>query len=110
MQKINLLEDISNLSTVAITNLNKLTSLSEDVIGHAVLEAILNKDNMVEVDIGIGLLYILISEDEIKYKFIPSTKVQNSVELAVNKKKSKLIERVDEVLGRRIMNTYKDLF
>lgn len=110
MQKTKLLEDLSILSGVAITNLDKLTSLEEDIIGHAVLEAVTNKDPIAEIDIGIGVLYILISDDEIKYKFIPSSKVQNSVKLAVDKRQSKLTQRVDETLARRIMHTYKDLF
>lgn len=109
MEKVNLIEDLSTLSTVAVTNLQKLTSLSEDVISHAIMEAMLNKDPISEVDIGIGSLYILISAEEIKYKFIPSSKLQNIVKRTVHTKKSHLTQHVDEVLGRRIMDTYKDI-
>ena len=110
MQKTKLLEDLSIISGVAITNLDKLNSLQEDIIGHAVLESVLNKEPVVEIDIGIGLLYILLTDEEIKYKFIPSNRVQNSVQAAITKKKSSLTKRTDDTLSRRIMNTYKDLF
>ena len=109
MHKILLVEDLSTLSTIAVTNLNKLTSLSEDIISHAIYEARLKKEPIVEIDVGIGSLYILISDTEVKYKFIPSAKVQKTISYTIKNNKSKLIERTDETLGRRITNTYKDI-
>jgi hypothetical protein len=84
--------------------------MSEAVICHAFLESIKNKDDYAEIDIGIGSLYIKSTEDGIKYKFVPSDHLSAVVETTSRTKKSPLGLKVDEVLGRRIMNTYKDLF
>lgn len=110
MSKANLLADLSILSGVAVTNLERLTLLSNDIISHAVFEAKLNKEPVAEIDLGIGTLYILISEDELKYKFIPSSVTQFAVKQTLTKNKSRLTGKVETTLGRRIMNTYKDLF
>ena len=110
MSKTNLLSDLSILSGVAVTNLEKLSLLSGDIISHAVFEAKLNHEPVAEIDIGIGLLYILISEEELKYKFIPSSTTQFAVKQTLAKNRSRLIDKVDSTLSRRIMNTYKDLF
>lgn len=110
MSKTNLTTDLGILSGVAVTNLDKLALLSNDIISHAVLEAKLNNEPVAEIDLGIGILYILISEEELKYKFIPSTTLQFAVKQTLTKNKSRLTETVDATLSRRIMNTYKDLF
>ena len=110
MSKTSLLADLGLLSGVAVTNLDKLSLLSNDIISHAVFEAKLNDEPVAEIDIGIGILYILISEDELKYKFIPSSTLQFAVKQTLTKNRSRLTDKVDSTLSRRIMNTYKDLF
>ena len=65
MSKTNLTTDLGILSGVAVTNLDKLALLSNDIISHAVLEAKLNNEPVAEIDLGIGILYILISEEEL---------------------------------------------
>jgi hypothetical protein len=84
--------------------------MSESVICHSVLESIKNREEFAEIDIGIGTLYIKDTGDEVKYKFVPSDHLSSVVDSTIRLKKSPLSLRVDEVLGRRIMNTYKDLF
>jgi hypothetical protein len=104
-----LLDDLCCLTTVATYNMTQLRKLSESIIGHAVSEGVLDNEEIVEIDIGIGTLYIKI-EDDIKYKFIPSDKLSSVVKQAVETRTSPLNTEIDETLGKRIMNTYKDLF
>ena len=106
----NLLDDLSILTTISKTNLVFLSQMSEAVICHALVESIKDKDEYAEIDIGIGSLYIKNTEEGIKYKFVPTEHLSSVVETAARTKKSPLGLKVDEVLGRRIMNTYKDLF
>jgi hypothetical protein len=87
-----------------------MSNISEAVICHSLLESIKDKEEFAEIDTGIGILYIKNTEDGVKYKFVPSEHLSSVVETTVRTKKSPLGLRVDEVLGRRIMNTYKDLF
>ena len=110
MSKTNLLSDLGILSGVAVTNLDKLSLISNDIISHAALEAKLNHEPVAEIDLGIGVLYILISEEELKYKFIPSSTLQFAVKQSLVNNRSRLTDKVDHTLSRRIMNTYKDLF
>lgn len=106
----NLINDLSTLSSVATYNLNSLCKLSETIISHSVAESLANKEDYATVDIGIGTLFIKRVEDEIRYKFVPSDRLDKVVTNTYKNGKSDLEKTVDEVLGRRIMNTYKDLF
>lgn len=106
----NLLEDLATLSTVSITNLTALSSMSEAIVCHGLLESIKDCEEFAEIDIGIGTLCVKNSSDGVKYKFVPSDHLSSVVDSTVRTKKSPLSLRVDEVLGKRIMNTYKDLF
>lgn len=106
----NLLDDISTLTSISKTNLIAISNISEAVICHAFLESVKDRKEFAEIDVGVGKLCIKNTEDGIKYKFIPSEHLSSVVETTVRTKKSPLGLKIDEVLGRRIMNTYKDLF
>jgi hypothetical protein len=106
----NLPNDLSVLTTIAPSNINSLVKLSETVISHALIESVKDREEYAEIDIGIGVLYIKVTEDGMKYKFVPSEHLSSVLERSVKTGKSQLSLKVDEVLGQRIMNTYKDLF
>jgi hypothetical protein len=106
----NLLDDLCVLTTIAPTNFGKLVKLSEAVLCHSLAESLRDKKEFAEVDIGIGMLYIKNTEDGLKYKFIPSEHLSATMDTTARTKNSPLGLKVDEVLGKRIMNTYKDLF
>lgn len=106
---INITKDISNITTIPYATLGKLHSLSTSCICHAVQETRLLNGNLTSVDIGIGTLYIKTTEDEIKYKFIPSSKLEKSVMETVKTGKSPLVSKVEETLKDRVMNVYKEL-
>ena len=106
----NLLEDLSVITRVCKYNFDELASKSVAIISHSVEESLRNKENITEVDIGIGTLLIKNEEETLLYKFIPSKKLEESVKTTVTSRKSPLAVMIDETLGRRITNTYKDLF
>lgn len=106
----NLLNDLSVLTTVAQSNLNGMAKISEAILCHAVVESLKDNEEYAEIDIGIGYLYIKNTDDGIKYKFVPSDHLESVLASSIKHKRSPLSLKVDEVLGRRIMNTYKDLF
>ena len=107
---VNLIDDIGVLTTVSPTNLKAISKLSEAVICHAVAESMLDRNQVTEIDIGIGMLYIRVTDGEIQYKFAPSEHLYNSMLNTVKTGKSPIEAKVNEQLGKRIMNTYKDLF
>lgn len=106
----NLIQDLSLLTGVSQTNLTFLTIHTSNAIAHDVLESILNNEEVTEIDIGIGILKILHTESEIKYKFIPSDTLNNKVISTVKNKQSPVAKRVGDRLGDRINKAYKDLF
>lgn len=104
-----LINDIEALTTIKSTTLDKMVSLSEDSIAHCVLENFVEGKSTTTIDIGIGLLYIKLSEEGIHYKFIPSKNLEENVTLALKSKSSPLQKRVDQALCDKIENTYKQL-
>ena len=106
----NLIEDISTLTTIGKYNLDELVNKSVAIISHDVFESIKDREKVTIVDVGIGELYITNIEDTIQYKFIPSKKLNSAVEATYKSKQSPLLLEIDAALGRRITNTYKDLF
>ena len=106
----NLIEDLSILTTIGKYNLESLTYKSIDIISHDIEESLRDNENYIEIDIGLGTLIISRVEEEIRYKFIPSKRLEKTVIDTYITRKSKVALDVDKALGDRIMKTYKDLF
>ena len=104
-----LLEDLSVITTITQNALNNLVARSLTCIGHAVHESVLERESMTKIDIGVGILYITYEGSEVKYKFIPSKKLEESVNQVLISKKSPLTANVETTLKDRIEHTYKNL-
>lgn len=105
-----LIQDISTLTTIAKYNLDNLVNKSISIISHDVEESLRDEANITSIDIGIGVLHINHEQGIIKYKFIPSKSLDNTVCETYKNKQSALALEIDKALGERINNTYKDLF
>lgn len=105
----NALKDLSQLCGVQEYNLQGLVNQFNNLISHYIFCEKEKKNTNVEVDIGIGTLVFIIVNNEIKYKFIPSKKLERSVSSGYNSKESVLIEKADKLIGQRINKTYKEL-
>lgn len=103
---------IDDLSTITTISQGTLLNLNEKVIAcisHSVYESVQEKESLTKMDIGIGILYIKCEGSEIKYKFIPSKKLEESVASTVISNKSPLIYQVETSLRERVESTYKNL-
>ena len=60
---INLIDDISVLTNVSEKTLNKLVSVANYSIGHAIHESQCTHSDLTEIDIGIGVLQLKLDED-----------------------------------------------
>lgn len=107
---ISLVDDLSLLTSIKKYNLEELVNKCNMVISHAVVESIKQQETVTGIDIGIGILRVTNQEDELKFKFIPSAKLENTLIHTYNSKDSSLVAAVDAELGSRIQKTYKDLF
>lgn len=104
-----LVTDISSITSISKLALENLVEKSCNCICHCVQESVLNQESVTSVDIGIGILYIKFENDEIKYKFIPSKKLEDCVSFTVLNKESPLVFALETALKNRIENSYKEL-
>lgn len=106
----NLINDLSTLTGIGQYNLEELVAKSIAVISHDVAESIRDKEAVTSINIGIGELLITNVENVVKYKFIPAARLERAIVATFEAGESSLALSVDEALGKRIQNTYKDLF
>lgn len=105
----NLINDVSTLTTIPIENLKELVHLSNVCICDIVEEDKLKNKEVCEIDIGIGTLYILISNESKKYKFIPSKELDTNINTTIRKGVNPMTRLVESTLVDKIINTYKDM-
>lgn len=105
----NLIKDLSILTTIPERNLNRLGDLVVCCISNAIQDSILQEKTITELDIYIGILYIQHEDNEIKYKFIPSNKLDKNVKDTVINKLNSLEIKITKSLISKVVNTYKNL-
>lgn len=82
-----------------------MSTICEDI-----KETLNDKETICEVDIEIGKILINLEDDCVRYKFIPSQKLERSIVSTIVDGKSPLQVEVEDKLQKRIMNVYKELF
>lgn len=107
---IDVIKEVSILTTVPEKSIRDLADKAIYSINEAVVEALLAKTEVVELDIEIGILYLQVTEDEIRYKFTPSDKLEESLVTTVTHGQNLLEDTLTSALVKKITNTYKDLF
>lgn len=104
-----LVEDLSKLTFINEPRLEHLGKIATACICEEFTETILAEKTIMDYDIEIGRLIIGIQNDEIKYKFIPSENLKNSLVSSLKGKRNSLEVKVEKSLVSCIENTYKDL-
>ena len=64
----NILNDLSVLTTIPLTSLERLSNLSTACICHTVEDSIRDNEDVSIIDVGIGKLYIKLENNSILYK------------------------------------------
>ena len=105
-----LIKDVAELAVTKKLFLDKLINIADYCISDYILEAKLSDEDMISIDIGIGVLQILITSREVQYNFIPSTKLEKSIIETYQTENSVLSETISESLVSRMLTTYKELF
>jgi|LSQX01.2.fsa_nt_gb hypothetical protein len=105
----NLIEDISKLTTIPDKVLNKLVSKSFYCISDIIEDAILENKKVVEIEIGIGTLYLELNSDNVRYKFIPNKELESAVKNTIVNKRNLLQDTLEMILVNRVTDTYKEL-
>ena len=107
--KTNLIKDLNTLTTIEVASLERLSDLSVKIICHDIYENFLAVDHISEIDIGIGTLLVSIEDDIVKYKFIPSTALEQMLTKTFDSKTSPLLKAADKALVDKIEQAYKEL-
>jgi len=108
--KSSIKRDLSTLTTISPGVLSKLFDKEVWCISNAVEQALANQDNVAEIDLEIGTLYIQVDEETIRYKFVPGTQLERAVVGTVSSGHNSLIANLETSLVNKITNTYKDFF
>ena len=107
---MSLITDLSTITTIPVSTLEKLHDKQQLCILHKVSENEKRGEPITYVDIGYGTLYIKHENDELRYKFIPSKSFEKDLKEVILSCQSPLISKAEEALKDKITNTYKDLF
>lgn len=106
---VDILSDLSTLTTLPRTTLDSLIEKECSCICHAVLESELSSEKITEVNIGIGKLQLSHFEDQLEYRFQPSKWFEKRLIETINNKKSPLAMDIEKALGDKLANVYKEL-
>lgn len=109
MKKINVVQDLSTLTTIPYSNLQKLFYRLGTIIAYSVQESLKNGEHLSSLDIGIGTLNISVNTDDVSYKFIPNSELEQDIVNGVLKSDIQLVNDIEEALRNKILSAYKDL-
>lgn len=108
--RINLTEDLSELTTIQLASLNRLIKQSMWIICDAVENAVQNKEDTIDIDIGLGLIKIKFDNEEVKYRFVPKPTLEEGVSKAIVEEQNPLQLALEQSLADKITNVYKEFF
>ena len=103
------IKDIQKLTTIPETTLTKVVELLKDSICSDALEASNNGQQVCNVDIGIGNLQLLFSDDCIRYKFSPCLSLENKMRDAMTIGEDPLEKRIESGVLEKLVGAYKEM-
>lgn len=107
---IDLKNDLSTLTTISESTFSKLINKVEWCISDGVEKAIIEDKNELAVDIGIGILLINFTNDEVKYKFKPSPRLEKVITNTIVNEMNDLVLNIENSLVTKLTNVYKNFF
>lgn len=104
-----MIDQLNAITSIPIASIEKIIDREIAIIADSVYKAHKNKEKTVLIDVGIGKLNILISNDELKFKFIPSNALKHSIMDSINLGISPITDRLEIRLKEKFDVLYKDL-
>lgn len=101
--------DLSKVTNIPEPLLDKLITKIRAIICDDVLDASLEKSNLVEIDVGIGTLTISIEDNNLKYRFTPSELFNDNIVSTIVELKSPVKDGVSTTLASKIQGLYEEL-
>ena len=107
---LEIVKDVAELSEVKEKTLLNLLDEANLCISDAIYESLAKGEDVTELDIGIGTLYILVEGADLRYKFFPNNSLQTIVKTTIKTKSNQLTKTADSSLIAKVSKTYKELF
>lgn len=108
--RVDVREDLSKLTTINQLSVNRLFDKITWIASDAVEQAELADDKSIELDLGFGIIEVLLEDTCIKYKFKPSKNLEDALVDTVVNGKNQLTLNIENTLVSKITNLYKDMF
>ena len=105
----NIIDDLSLLTTIPEKTITKLLKKEIYCICEAIEEDVLEGKDLSILNLGFGVLYIKHTENEVKYKFVPTNELQKAITNTIVNKKNILEDVLNASLAAKFMEVYKDL-
>ena len=106
----NLIKDISILSTIPQDSLEKITNYANYCICDYVVELLDNSDDdTIVIDIGIGSLSLILEDNAVRYRFVPSKTLEDNIVKTIIEEENPLVAKLEKNLSKRITAIYKEL-
>ena len=107
--KVSASKDLAKLTTISSLEIDRLIDLLPSIASHHVLANYRNRDFETHFDIGIGDIVIIVGENDVRYKFIPSSSFSECINNTINEKHDHLESLLEEAFTKRLLKVYKDL-
>lgn len=104
----NLLNDMSLLTTIPVSNLERLSKQSNYIICDCIEDTCLQGKDYLEIFIGIGTLHISVKDSQVLYRFVPCGELEKGIQNTFINHKNPLVKMAEDTLKKKLVATYKD--
>ena len=108
--KIDVKKDLSVLTTVNELAISRLFDKVSWIICDAIENANLSEEDLLELDLGFGVLQIKIGSNRVNYKFAPSKNLERAIIDTIVNENNALTLNIESNLVSKLTNIYKDMF
>ena len=107
MKDVSLEKELHKLNEISIGY--DVKNYIEDIIASNVFSALKDGETSIKIDIFLGSLYIILYQDSISYKFIPSSSLMTKIKESTLNDEDPLILSLDDKIDRKLYKIYRDL-
>ena len=104
-----LIDDLVLLTDVSEATFKKFSNLTNYIVGHAVHEHDCEGAEVTIIDLEIGELHIKVSDNSVKYRFVPSKELDLMICNTINSGISPIVTKLNTGLQEKIDKAYKEL-
>ena len=105
---INIINNLSTITTIPTKLLTKLTEKEILCIGSAISDAIKNEEEVVVLNIGFGTLSIELQTG--LCKFLPSNELKTTIKKCINNKIDPLEQNLEQAIIDKLLRIYDEGF